>query len=158
MRHVYFAAPLFSESERHYNTYLVEALRQQFPQITFYLPQEQEAINDKNQYADSKQIAQYDTKALLTSDLLIALLDGPTIDVGVASEIGVAYQAKIPIIGLFTDSRQQGSSNAKKIKALEEIAESQFPYANLYTIGLIKLNGSIVNNKEDLLSALYNYL
>ena len=40
---------------------------------------------------------------------MIALLDGLTIDPGVASEIGVALPKEIPVLGLYTDSRQQGS-------------------------------------------------
>lgn len=158
MADVYFAAPLFAQSEQLYNAHLVKELRRAFPTKTFYLPQEAAEINDKNNYADAKQIAQYDTEQLLQSQLMIAVLDGPVIDVGVASEIGVAYQAQIPIVGLFTDSRQQGASNSQKLKALGEIAESQFPYANLYTIGLVKLNGAIVNNEEDLLTSVAKYL
>ena len=156
--HIYVAAPLFSASEQRFNAYLVEALRQKFPAHTFYLPQEATEINDKSQYADSKAIAQYDTEQLLQSQLMINVLDGPVIDVGVASEIGIAYQAGIPQLGLFTDSRQAGADNAKKLAALGEIAESQFPYANLYTIGLIKLNGQIVATFADLLIAAEKYL
>lgn len=36
-------------------------------------------------------IALADTDEVLKSDLMVALLDGLTIDAGVASEIGVAY-------------------------------------------------------------------
>ena len=45
---------------------------------------------------------------------MIALLDGLTIDAGVASEIGVAYAKGIPVIGLYTDTRQQGGAHPKK--------------------------------------------
>ncbi|MGX6961671.1 nucleoside 2-deoxyribosyltransferase [Vagococcus xieshaowenii] len=155
---VYYAAPLFSNMERQYNDYLVKQLRQHYPDVAFYVPQEQGDINDKSQYADSKKIAQYDTDALLKSNVMIAVLDGATIDVGVASEIGVAYQAGIPIIGLFSDSRQQGADNQEKITALQEVAESQFPYANLYTIGLIKLNGLVVSTEEAFIGALKHYI
>ncbi len=158
MTQIYFAAPLFAQSEVRYNAYLVEQIRQQYPNLSVYLPQEQGEINDKNQYADSKQIALYDTNALLSSKLMVAVLDGPVIDVGVASEIGVAYQSQIPILALFTDSRQQGGENPQKIAALTEVAESQFPYANLYTVGLVKLNGEIVSSEEDLLKKIANYL
>lgn len=41
----------------------------------------------------------------------------------VASEIGVAYHADMPILGLYTDSRQQGADNPQKIAALQEVAE-----------------------------------
>ena len=155
---IYYAAPLFSNMEKQYNDYLVKKLRKTYPKIDFYVPQEQGDINDKTQYADSKKIAQYDTNALLKSHLMIAVLDGPTIDVGVASEIGIAYQAGIPIIGLFSDSRQQGADNPEKLKALNEIAESQFPYVNLYTIGLVKLNGCVVSNEQDFIQTIHHYL
>lgn len=67
----YYAAPLFSDMERFYNEYLVKKLREHFPNETFYVPQEQGDINDKQQYADSKKIAMYDTNALLDSRLMI---------------------------------------------------------------------------------------
>ena len=116
-----------------------------------YLPQENAAINDKSAYADSKMIALADTENVLASDLLVALLDGPTIDAGVASEIGVAYAKGIPVVALYTDSRQQGADNHQKLDALNEVAENQFHYLNLYTVGLIKLNGRVVSSEEDLL-------
>ena len=58
---------------------------------------------------------------------MVALLDGPTIDAGVASEIGVAYAKGIPVV---TDS-QQGADNHQKLDALNEVAENQFHYLNL---------------------------
>lgn len=158
MTNIYFASPLFSNMEKHYNASLVKQIRKTYPDVSVYLPQEQMEINDKESYADSKMIATYDTKALLNSQLMIAVLDGVSIDVGVASEIGVAYQAGIPIIGLFTDSRQQGADNQQKITALKDVAESQFPYVNLYTVGLIKLNGQVVNTEEALLDTIQAYI
>lgn len=155
---IYFASPLFSDMERFYNEGLVQKLRSAYPEIIFYVPQEQMSINDKNAYADSTTIARFDTEALLSSQAMVAVLDGASIDVGVASEIGVAYQAGIPVIGLFTDSRQQGATNEAKLTALQEVAESQFPYANLYTIGLIKLNGQVLANETDWINAIKNYL
>lgn len=155
---IYYASPLFSDMERFYNDYLVKKIRSLYPDVEVYVPQEQGDINDKESYADSKMIAKYDTDALLASQLVLAVLDGPIIDVGVASEIGVAYHAGIPVLGLFTDSRQQGAKNPQKITALNEVAESQFPYVNLYTAGLIKLNGDIINNEADWLKTIETYL
>ena len=157
-KQIYFASPLFSDMERFYNDYLVKKVRDKYPETTIYVPQEQGDINDKESYADSKMIAKYDTDALLASQLVLAVLDGPIIDVGVASEIGVAYQAGIPVLGLYTDSRQQGAGNTEKIAALGEVGESQFPYVNLYTVGLIKLNGQVINNESDYLDAIDTYL
>lgn len=155
---IYFAAPLFAQSDLAYNQKIVGKLRQQQPDLDIYLPQENADINDKSAYADSKMIALADTEKVLESDLMIALLDGITIDAGVASEIGVAYAENIPIIGLYTDTRQQGGEHPKKIAALQEIAENQFHYTNLYTIGLIKLNGTVVNSEAALLQALQHYV
>ena len=155
---IYYASPLFSEMEYTYNEFLVKKIREQYPDIDIYSPQEQGDINDKNTYADSIAIAKYDTDALLASDLVVAVLDGASIDVGVASEIGVAYQAGIPIIGLYSDSRQQGATNKQKLDALQQPAESQFAYINLYTVGLIKMNGSVVTTSSDLIRSIQSYL
>lgn len=158
MSKLYFASPLFNEMELAFNQKVVDQIRQVLPDLEIYLPQEQAEINDKETYADSKMIAKLDTEALLDCDIMIAILDGQIIDPGVASEIGVAYQAGIPIIGLYSDIRQQGATNQQKIAALQEIAESQFPYANLYTVGLIKLNGQVVNSTLDLPNAIKTIL
>lgn len=141
--HLYFAAPLFSESDVLFNAQLAKAIREKYPEHTIYLPQENAAINDKQAYADSK---------------MIALLDGLTIDPGVASEIGIAYASGIPVVALYTDSRQQGAMNQQKLTALQTIGENQFHYANLYTIGLIKLNGAIYASTSELLLGLDQYL
>lgn len=157
-KNVYFASPLFNEMELQFNAQLAQRIRERYPEINLFLPQEQSEINDKSNYADSKLIAQVDTDAVLTSQLLIAVLDGLVVDPGVASEIGVAYQAGIPIIGLYSDTRQAGADNPEKIKALHTIAESQFSYINLYTVGLVKLRGEIVGSSADLIESIEKYL
>ncbi|MGM8138347.1 nucleoside 2-deoxyribosyltransferase [Enterococcus italicus] len=156
--HLYFAAPLFSESDVLFNAQLAKAIREKYPDHTIYLPQENAAINDKQAYADSKMIALADTAEVQKSQLMIALLDGLTIDPGVASEIGIAYASGIPVVALYTDSRQQGAMNQQKLTALQTIGENQFHYANLYTIGLIKLNGAIYASTSELLLSLDQYL
>lgn len=153
---VYFASPLFSEMEKSYNAQVVERIRREFKdgEIEIYLPQENMKINDKKAYASSEMIAKADTDELVSSDVLIAVLDGQTIDAGVASEIGIAYGEGMAIIGISTDSRSQGYDNEKKIKALSKVGENQFVYLNLYTTGLINLSGTIVNSTEDLIKEL----
>lgn len=158
MKKIYFASPLFASMEVRYNASVVADIRSRYQDLEVYLPQEQGEINDKNAYANSVMIAKADTDALLASDILIAVIDGLSIDAGVASEIGVAYQAGIPIIGLYTDSRQQGFDNQKKINALSKLGESQFSYVNLYTVGLIKLNGILVDSEEAMIEAIQTYL
>lgn len=148
---IYFAGPMFAKADLLYNEFLVEQIRALDDSLEVYLPQENGAINDKTAYADSTMIALADTERVLESDLLVAVLDGITIDAGVASEIGVAYAKNIPMIGLYTDTRQQGADNQKKLAALSDTAENQFHYLNLYTVGLLKLNGTVATNEQDFL-------
>lgn len=157
-KHIYFAAPLFAQSDLLYNQHLTAKIRELSGELTIYLPQENAGINDKSAYADSKMIALADTEEVLKSDLMIALLDGLTIDAGVASEIGVAYAKGIPVIGLYSDSRQKGADNQQKLAALQTPAENQFHYLNLYTVGLIKLNGTIVATEDALLEQIKSFL
>lgn len=158
MKKLYFASPLFSEMERNFNKMLVDKIRESFTDLEVYLPQEAANINDKEAYADSKMIATFDSNEVLSSDIVFAVLDGAIIDPGVASEIGIAYHAGIPVVGLYSDSRQKGATNPKKIEALQEIAESQFSYINLFTVGLVKLNGEVIDNSENVIPTLKKYL
>lgn len=156
---IYFGSPLFSDMEREYNKKVVERIRNHeklWNKVEIYLPQENEAINDKGNFANSVMIAEADVDELNKSDLLIAVLDGQVVDVGLASEIGVAYALDIPTLGLYTDSRQGTYGNQEKINALDEIAESQFSYVNLFTVGLVKSKGIIVTNVDDLIQEIIN--
>lgn len=155
---LYFAAPMFAKSDLLYNASVVERIRQRYPEISVYLPQENAAINDKNGYADSLMIAQADTEKVLESQLVIAILDGLSIDPGVASEVGLAFAKRIPILGLYTDTRQLGADNPQKLVALGQVAENQFHYVNLYTVGLIKANGAVYASEERLLEAIQHYI
>ena len=155
---IYFAAPMFAKSDLLYNEQIVKEVRAISSKLSIYLPQENEAINDKTAYADSRMIALADTEKVLESDLMIALLDGLTIDAGVASEPPPPPPPPPQVIGLYTDTRQQGGAHPKKIAALQETAENQFHYLNLYTVGLIKLNGKVVSSETELLSEVKRFL
>ena len=155
---VYFASPLFNEMEQMYNAEIVRKLREANSNLEIYLPQENMAINDKSLYADSLMIADGDNERLYESDILIAVLDGASIDVGVATEIGVAYAKGIKIYGLYTDTRQGLGANNQKIEALvSEVAENQFHYVNLFTIGCVKKSGKIFVNSKDLIEYFKDY-
>lgn len=156
---VYFANGLFNNAQLKYNEYLVSRLRKNIlDDGTIYLPQENMAINDKDSYADSLMIFNGDNEHLDNSDLVIAILDGDTIDDGVACEIGRASALGIPILALYSDTRQQGSRNKDKLEALKLVGENQFPYLNLYVSGAIKSNGNIVTHEEDLITLTVNFL
>ena len=147
----YLANNLFSEADRMYNEHLAKLLRERIDGLDLFVPQEAGEINDKNSYADSLMIAEWDSMKLLESDVLIAVIDGIEIDSGVSAEIGMFSMTGKPIIGLYTDVRQYGRNNPKKIQALiEDGTENQFMYRNLFTVGRIKLSGTIVDNTDSL--------
>ncbi|WP_334330116.1 nucleoside 2-deoxyribosyltransferase [Companilactobacillus sp. HBUAS59699] len=155
---IYFANGLFAEADRMYNDMVVKKIREMSSDIEVYLPQENDDINDKMNYADSIKIAQEDNKELLSSDLVVAVLDGDTMDDGVATEIGLAFGKEIPIVGLWTDLRQHGFNNPAKLEAVKTIGENPFGYINNYTIGLIKMNGVVINTVDQLLVEVKKYL
>lgn len=156
---IYFGAPLFNEMEQMYNAYVVGKIRETYgDKVEVYLPQENAAINDKSGFADSIAIAQGDNEYLEHSDLLIAVLDGVTPDSGLSAELGYFYSMNRPILGLYTDTRQGTHGNQEKVAALDEVAESQFSYINLYTVGLVKLRGEIMTSADALVDKIGEYL
>lgn len=154
----YLANGLFSLGDRLVNEQLAAAIREAIPGIELYVPQENDAINDKTAYADSLAIAQADLEMLQKSDMLVAVLDGVEIDSGVAAEIGAFAMLNRPIIGVFTDVRQQGRDNMQKIEALvRDGIENQFIYRNLFVIGLIKRKGIITSSIEEAVKAVQKF-
>ncbi|MGE8034021.1 nucleoside 2-deoxyribosyltransferase [Lysinibacillus sp. KCTC 33748] len=154
----YLANGLFSLGDRLVNEQLAAAIREAVPGIELYVPQENDAINDKTAYADSLAIAQADLEMLQNSDVLVAVLDGVEIDSGVAAEIGAFAMLDRPIVGVFTDVRQQGRDNMMKIEALvRDGIENQFVYRNLFVIGLIKRTGVITTSIVEAVQAVQKY-
>lgn len=154
----YLANGLFSLGDRLVNEQLAVAIRDAISSIELYVPQENDAINDKTAYADSLTIAQADLEMLQKSDVLVAVLDGVEIDSGVAAEIGAFAMLNRPIIGVFTDVRQQGRDNMQKIEALvRDGIENQFVYRNLFVVGLIKRNGIITTSIEEAVKAIQKF-
>lgn len=146
----YLANGLFSIGDRYVNEVLAKAIREAVSGIDLYVPQENDAINDKSNYADSLAIAEADLASLQQSDVLIAVIDGVEIDSGVAAEIGAFSMLKRPIVALFSDVRQLGRDNTQKIEALiADGLENQFIYRNLFVVGLLKQNGTIVQTIEE---------
>jgi len=152
----YLANGLFGMGDRLLNSLMASKIREEIEEIDLYVPQENDEINDKNAYADSVTIEKADMDRLKESDFLIAVIDGVEIDSGVAAEIGVFYMLDKPIFAVYTDVRQQGRDNNKKIQALiNDGTENQFMYKNLFVIGLIKqTKGGIYSTIEELIEAI----
>jgi nucleoside 2-deoxyribosyltransferase len=149
----YLANGLFSMADRNFNELLADSLRGLVKDIDLYVPQENGDINDKTAYADSVAIAKADTKELVESDFVIAIIDGETIDSGVAAEIGIASAMGIPVFALYTDIRQYGSANIKKVLAVvNDPIENPFMYKNSFVVGLIKQNGKVFSDVASLIT------
>lgn len=158
----YLGNGLFSLQEQLFNKYLAGKLRKEIPELELYVPQENTEINDKSNFADSVAIAVADYERLQDADFLIACLDGVLVDPGLATEIGDMLSMGKPVFGLYTDVRQQkefDSAFREKTMALIDVAESQWHYVNLYTVGRIKMSegSDIFTTVGDLVEAVKNY-
>lgn len=150
----YLATHFFNEAGYEYTKDLAKFIREE-TSLELYVPQENGEINDKTDDSEITDIAiaKGDNEYLDQANILIASLDGVEIDAGVASEIGYfsgvmkveQEQKALPkqriIIGLYTDIRRDGSG------------DNRF-YINLYTKGLVNMNGFIVNSKQELVDTL----
>lgn len=156
----YLANGLFGMGDRLLNSLISSQVREEIKDIDLYVPQENDAINDKSSYADSMTIAKADIDKLKESDFLIAVIDGVEIDSGVAAEIGAFYMMDKPIFALYSDVRLQGRDNKKKVEALiDDGTENQFMYRNLFVIGLIKeTQGGISSTIDDLVEDIKKHL
>ena len=153
---VYFANDLFNDGTLMYNEHVVSKIEEELPDVEVYLPQRNDAINDKTQYADSLTIVKADYEQLEDSDVLVAVIDSD--DSGVALEIGMFYMMDKPIIGIYTDTRRVAFGNEDKKDAIEMIGENQVSYTNLMVVGVIKRNGHLVGSHEKAIKILRQYV
>ncbi len=130
--------------------------------LDLYVPQRNADINDKKNNDDiitDIKISQADTSELKKANVLIACLDGVTIDDGVAGEImahGIMAELEeendidFPrmIIGVITDMRYQGTGENKL-------------YRNLMIVGKVKEHGHLITGyagDDSYLDEVVNYI
>jgi len=102
---VYWAAPVFTQVQRAWNRTMANCLRRTVPNLCIILPQDfrpQGRFNDPRTYGE---IFRRCLDGIRGCDALVAVLDGPDADSGVAFEMGVAHTLGKPIIGVRTDYR-----------------------------------------------------
>jgi nucleoside 2-deoxyribosyltransferase len=105
----YVAAPLFSEGERSFNLVVAQLLE---PFLSVYLPQRDGILlRDLHEAGEDsaesrRQIFETDVAAIKASDVIVAVLDGPSVDEGVSFELGYATCLGRVCVGLATDSRR----------------------------------------------------
>jgi nucleoside 2-deoxyribosyltransferase len=106
---LYLAAPLFSEAERAFNLELAQRLETYF---SVFLPQRDggllvELLAGGSSIEEAKRrVFQTDMRAIHDTEVLVAVLDGRSVDEGVVVELTIAYQAGKYCIGLQTDPRR----------------------------------------------------
>lgn len=134
--------------------------------VSIYNPAENLEINDKSAgFASGAEILLQDYERLKESDYLIALMD--TEDLGLAAEMGIAFEREIPIFQLYTDIRLGGNDKQDKIEGLQnDIFQNDFLYINKLVTGLSYVdkfgkpyeNPLIYKREEDLVEEVIKYL
>lgn len=156
----YLAAPIFTERDRNFNSYLEAEILKLCPNLDLYLSQNNKSINDKNGCATSADIYVGDVTKLKESDLLISVMSADLPPIGSSYE--TAYFCGLcennpnkTIIALYDDCREGSHtfSQAKLDAMLSGIGESQWPYINLLAVGYVKKWGSIYFTSRDLIQA-----
>lgn len=159
---IYLANGLFVAGDRLFNDFIYDALVKNGFEV--YAPQKNLAINDKKKSASSKPIYEGDTAKLKWADILLAVIDNQ--DLGVATEIGwvagyndVSKKKKM-IVGIYTDCRDASKtmSKEKNIDMAKDVAESQYSYINLYTVGAIKKYGAVFDNIQSAINYIKNHI
>lgn len=101
----YLAAPLFSQRERIWNRTLTAAVTRFDPKIEWTLPQDFRLGGRYNDPRTYGALFRRCLAAIDEADAVLAVLDGPDVDAGVAFEVGHAHARGIPVLGLRTDYR-----------------------------------------------------
>ena len=120
---IYFAAPLFSQAEREFNSKVAAELRKEGFDV--FLPQENSVIDgipdtDEKRRRLLTGFFAKDIEAIESSDVLLIVLDGRVPDEGATFELGYAYARGKICVGLKTDSRvsEMGTDNAMIVGSL----------------------------------------
>ncbi len=104
---VYFAAPLFNQSEKDFNLKITKILESYgyevfLPQRDGYLAADMEG---KSQEELVDMIFKKDYKEVLKADIIFVMLDGRAPDEGACVELGIAYANGKRCYGFKTDAR-----------------------------------------------------
>lgn len=167
MVNIYLGCDLFIEGQRIQAKRIEDLINKAIgDKVNIYNPANNLEINDKSAgFASGSDILLADYERLRNSDILIALMD--TEDLGLAAEMGIAFEREIPIFQLYTDIRLGGNDKQDKIEGLQnDIFQNDFLYINKLVTGLsytdkfgeLYEKPLIYKNEEDLIDGVINYL
>lgn len=143
---IYFAGPLFTPYERSFIDQCAAQLRGEGFEV--FVPHEIPLPDP----VTAKFIFEVDSKEVLAANAVLALLDGPMVDDGTATEIGIFWAAmradksKKGIVGLVTDTRVIRDRNMIDGKGI-----------NLFVRGCVEDVGQVVDRFEKALSILRSW-
>ncbi len=163
---IYLGCDLFTEGQRWQALEIQKALEKEFSDIEIYNPAQNLEINDKSAgFTTNYDILLADYERLKNSDMLIGLMD--TKDLGLAAEMGIAFERGVQIFQLYTDIRLGGNDKEDKFDPMKkDIFQNDFLYINKLVTGLsyVDKNGNkfkkpkIYKIKEDLIEDLILYI
>lgn len=163
---IYLGCDLFTEGQRIQALFIQRELEEKIKGVEVYNPADNMDINDKEAgFSFNYEILLADYKRLKEADILIGLMD--TKDLGLAAEMGIAFERGIPIFQLYTDIRLEGSDKKDKLSEMsKDIFQNDFLYINKLVTGLsyadkdenIFNKPRIFQKKEDLVKAVVDYV
>ena len=107
---IYLAGPLFSEAEQNW----LRSLKGELENLGFDAVWPYELFNQAEiatwSDAASRKIMERCKDALVSCDLVVALLDGTQVDNGTAWELGFAHAKGLATVGIRTDARYCGET------------------------------------------------
>lgn len=163
---IYLGCDLFTEGQRWQALEIQKALENEFSDIEIYNPAQNLEINDKDAgFTSNYDILLADYERLKNADILVGLMD--TQDLGLAAEMGIAFEKGLQIFQLYTDIRLGGNDKEDKFPPMKkDIFQNDFLYINKLVTGLsyVDKNGNkfkkprIYKKKEDLIEDLILYI
>lgn len=115
---IYLAGPLFSEAEQNWLKNFQNELRERGYNVLWpYEIFDQKEVKTWGKDT-ARKIMECCRDALLTCDIVVALLDGTQVDDGTSWEIGYACAKDIPVVGIRTDMRYGGEVANGKVNAM----------------------------------------
>lgn len=163
---IYLGCDLFTEGQRWQALEIQKALENEFSDIEIYNPAQNLEINDKDSgFTSNYDILLADYERLKNADILVGLMD--TQDLGLAAEMGIAFEKGLQIFQLYTDIRLGGNDKEDKFPPMKkDIFQNDFLYINKLVTGLsyVDKNGNkfkkprIYKKKEELIEDLILYI
>ena len=103
---IYFSAPLFTQMERRWNRQVAAGIEKSIAGAYVILPQDFKFDDAYNSARTFPHLFEACVDGVREADVMVAVIDGPDVDSGVALEMGIAYERGIPIVGVRTDFRE----------------------------------------------------